>query len=178
MNKFEETARSESETATVVQVRESLVLIQFDEQAAVKKNEVGYVCVGDERLKAEVLRIRGRTADMQVFEDTSGVRVGDRVEMTDEMLSATLGPGLLGRVFDGLQNPARGSSTHSFPSPRVERDVFPVLSVREKPCCKAPSPAIRPSTSSWLWPVANGRVKSSRPSRRTRKPKIRGRAAR
>jgi V/A-type H+-transporting ATPase subunit A len=92
-------------TATVVQVRESLVLIEVDRQAPVKKNEVGYVCVGDERLKAEVLRIRGRTADMQVFEDTSGVKVGDRVEMTDEMLSAMLGPGLLGRVFDGLQNP-------------------------------------------------------------------------
>ncbi|WP_182864716.1 V-type ATP synthase subunit A [Stieleria mannarensis] len=92
-------------SATVVQVRESLVLIEVDEQASIKKNEVGYVCVGDERLKAEVLRIRGRTADMQVFEDTTGVQVGDRVEMTDEMLSATLGPGLLGRVFDGLQNP-------------------------------------------------------------------------
>lgn len=95
----------ELKTATVVQVRESLVLIQVDEQTPIKKNEVGYVCVGDERLKAEVLRIRGRTADMQVFEDTNGVRVGDRVEMTDEMLSASLGPGLLGRVFDGLQNP-------------------------------------------------------------------------
>jgi V/A-type H+-transporting ATPase subunit A len=99
------TPRAEFNTATVVQVRESLVVVQFDEQSAVKKNEVGYVCVGDERLKAEVLRIRGRTADMQVFEDTNGVRVGDRVEMTGEMLSATLGPGLLGRVFDGLQNP-------------------------------------------------------------------------
>lgn len=92
-------------TARVVQVKESLVLIEFDEQTAVMKNEVGYICVGDERLKAEVLRIRGRTADMQVFEDTNGVRVGDRVEMTGEMLSAALGPGLLGRVFDGLQNP-------------------------------------------------------------------------
>src|SRR5512145_3184569 len=91
-------------TATVVHVRESLVLIEVDEQTPVMKNEVGYICVGDERLKAEVLRIRGRTADMQVFEDTNGVRVGDRVEMTGEMLSATLGPGLLGRVFDGLQN--------------------------------------------------------------------------
>ena len=72
------------------------------------KNEVGYVCVGEERLKAEVLRVRGRTADMQVFEDTRGVRVGDRVELTGEMLSATLGPGLLGRVFDGLLNPLIG----------------------------------------------------------------------
>ncbi|MCC9608286.1 V-type ATP synthase subunit A [Blastopirellula sp. JC732] len=91
--------------ATVVEVRESLVLIEVDDKAAVKKNEVGFVHVGEERLKAEVLRIRGRTADMQVFEDTSGVRVGDAVEMTDEMLSAVLGPGLLGNVFDGLQNP-------------------------------------------------------------------------
>ena len=84
--------------AKVVQVQESLVLIEFDERSAVKKNEVGFICVGEQRLRAEVLRIRGRTADMQVFEDTSGVRVGDRVEMTDEMLSATLGPGLLGSI--------------------------------------------------------------------------------
>lgn len=106
-------------TATVVQVRESLVLIQLDEQAAVKKNEVGYICVGEERLKAEVLRIRGRTADMQVFEDTNGVSVGDHVEMTDEMLSATLGPGMLGRVFDGLQNPLHLlAEQHGFFLPR------------------------------------------------------------
>jgi V/A-type H+-transporting ATPase subunit A len=60
-----------------------------------------------EHLKAEVLRIRGRTADLQVFEDTRGVRVGDRVELTGEMLPAVLGPGLLGQVFDGLLNPLR-----------------------------------------------------------------------
>ena len=105
MSRLADSGALVNKSATVAQVRESLVLIEIDEQSAVKKNEVGYVCVGDERLKAEVLRIRGRTADMQVFEDTNGVRVGDRVEMTDEMLSATLGPGLLGRVFDGLQNP-------------------------------------------------------------------------
>ena len=102
-----------------MQVRESLVLIEVDDQTPVMKNEVGYVCVGQERLKAEVLRIRGRTADMQVFEDTSGVRVGDRVEMTGEMLSATLGPGLLGCVFDGLQNPlAALAEAHGFFLPR------------------------------------------------------------
>jgi V/A-type H+-transporting ATPase subunit A len=91
--------------ATVIGVKESLILIEFDEAADVMKNEVGYVHVGDERLKAEILRVRGRTADMQVFEDTRGVRVGDRVELSGEMLSATLGPGLLGQVFDGLLNP-------------------------------------------------------------------------
>ncbi|MFN3150361.1 V-type ATP synthase subunit A [Bremerella sp.] len=108
-----------SKSATVVQVRESLVLIEVDEQTAIKKNEVGYVRVGKEKLKAEVLRIRGRTADMQVFEDTSGVRVGDEVEMTDEMLSAVLGPGLLGRVFDGLQNPLHAlADQHGYFLPR------------------------------------------------------------
>ena len=69
------------------------------------KNEVAYVCTGDDRLKSEVLRVFGREADLQVFEDTYGVRVGDRVELTHQLLNATLGPGLLGSVFDGLQNP-------------------------------------------------------------------------
>lgn len=71
----------------------------------VTKNEIGYICVGEERLKAEVLRIEGRSADLQVFEETNGVRVGDRVELTGRLLSVRLGPGLLGTVYDGLQNP-------------------------------------------------------------------------
>ncbi len=58
-------------------------------------------------LKAEVLRIRGRTADLQVFEETQGVQVGNRVELTGQQLSATLGPGLLGTIYDGLQNPLK-----------------------------------------------------------------------
>ena len=69
------------------------------------KNEVAYIHVGEDRLKSEVLRVFGRNADMQVFEDTQGVRVGDSVDLTKEMLPAVLGPGLLGTVFDGLQNP-------------------------------------------------------------------------
>ena len=94
-----------SRTAKIIGVKESLVLIEVDENTSLMKNELGYICVGDERLKAEVLRVRRRTADMQVFEDTRGVRVGDTVELTGEMLSAVLGPGLLGQVFDGLLNP-------------------------------------------------------------------------
>ncbi|BCX88570.1 V/A-type H+/Na+-transporting ATPase subunit A [Methylomarinovum tepidoasis] len=96
---------SSGRVARIVGVRESLVLIEVDEDTPIVKNEMGHICVGDERLKAEVLRVRGRIADMQVFEDTRGVRVGDRVELSGEMLSATLGPGLLGQVFDGLLNP-------------------------------------------------------------------------
>jgi len=95
---------STSRLATVVGVKESLVTIDVS-QTPVMKNEVGYILVGEERLKSEVLRIQGNFADMQVFEDTRGVKVGDSVELSGEMLSVTLAPGLLGSVFDGLQNP-------------------------------------------------------------------------
>ncbi|MBI5850834.1 MAG: V-type ATP synthase subunit A [Planctomycetes bacterium] len=87
----------------VVGVNGNLVTAEFEQP--VKQNEVTYVCIGDLRLKSELIRIRGRYAEMQVFEDTSGLRAGDAVEFTGELLSAELGPGLLGQVYDGLQNP-------------------------------------------------------------------------
>lgn len=90
--------------AHVIAAQESLVTIEVKDRPIVM-NEVGYVRVGEDRLKAEVLRVRGNTADMQVFENTEGVRIGDPVELTGAMLSVNLGPGLLGQVFDGLQNP-------------------------------------------------------------------------
>jgi len=88
----------------VAGVRESLVRIHLGDATA-RRNEVAYVHVAGERLQGEVLRVRSGFADLQLFEDSRGVRVGDPVELTGELLSATLGPGLLGRVFDGLQNP-------------------------------------------------------------------------
>jgi V/A-type H+/Na+-transporting ATPase subunit A len=90
--------------ARVISVKESLISIDVS-HTPVMKNEVGFIVLGDERLKAEVLRVQGHRADMQVFEDTRGVRVGDWVELSNELLSITLGPGLLGNVYDGLQNP-------------------------------------------------------------------------
>lgn len=93
-----------SRRAPIVGVQESLVTIDVS-KTRVMKNEVGLVLLGDHRLKGEVLRVQNKVADLQVFEDTSGVRVGDQVELTGEMLSVTLAPGLLGTVFDGLQNP-------------------------------------------------------------------------
>lgn len=109
----------------VMAVRESLVTIDTGGHA-IRKNEVGFILVGQERLMAEVLRIQGNTADMQVFEDTRGVRVGDRVEMSGEMLSVVLGPGLLGQVFDGLLNPlAVLARDHGFFLPRG-LEMFPL----------------------------------------------------
>ena len=103
--------------ARVVAVQDDLVEIEAvpgpDGQVpSLVKNEVIHICPhglnerGErEYLKAEVLRVRGRTADAQVFESTRGLAVGDAVEQSGEMLSVELGPGLLGQVYDGLQAP-------------------------------------------------------------------------
>lgn len=93
----------EKVTGIVTGVNGNLITAEFD--GSVKKNEVCYVCVGDERLKGEVIRITNGVASMQVYEMTNGVQVGDRVELSGELLSVELGPGLLGQVYDGLQNP-------------------------------------------------------------------------
>jgi V/A-type H+/Na+-transporting ATPase subunit A len=72
----------------------------------VVQNSIAYCCRDDgARLLGEVIRVRGGRADLQVFEETRGLRVGDAVEFRRELLSATLGPGLLGQIYDGLQNP-------------------------------------------------------------------------
>ena len=79
------------------------------EHAPLMKNEVVYLCPATgERLEAEVLKVRGNQATVQVFEDTRGLAVGDPVELSGEMLSVELGPGLLAQVYDGLQNPLEG----------------------------------------------------------------------
>ena len=91
--------------ARVVGVTGNIVSVESD--APMMKNSLLFVRSGDARLKGEVLRVTGRRADAQMFEETQGVRVGDGVELTGQMLSATLGPGLLGMVYDGLQNPLR-----------------------------------------------------------------------
>ena len=100
-------------TARVVSIQDSLVSIETlaGSSQPLTKNEVVYILPTrsdaeyPERLKAEILRINGAVADAQVYESTAGVSVGDLVEQSAEMLSVELGPGLLGQVYDGLQNP-------------------------------------------------------------------------
>ena len=87
----------------VVGINGNMVSVEFD--GLVTLNEVGYVHVGEKKLKSEIIRIRGSIAQMQVFEITKGIRVGDTVEFSGDLLSVELGPGLLGKVYDGLQNP-------------------------------------------------------------------------
>ncbi len=87
----------------VLSVNGNLVSVKFT--GNVSMNEICYVNVDGVKLKSEVIRIRGDVAQIQVYEMTSGIKCGDNVEFTGEMLSAQLGPGLLGQVYDGLQNP-------------------------------------------------------------------------
>ena len=87
----------------VAAVNSNIITVKFADK--VIQNEVAYAVIGDKRLKSEVIRIRGEYADLQVYEDTRGLKQGDAVEFTGELLSAELGPGLLSRTYDGLQNP-------------------------------------------------------------------------
>ena len=80
-------------------------IVSIESSGSIMKNEVAYISMDDLKLKSEVLRVDGKTADIQVFEETDGVKVGDSVELTGQMLSIQLGPGLLGTVYDGLQIP-------------------------------------------------------------------------
>lgn len=90
-------------TGKIVGVNGNMLTVAFDD--AVGQNEVGYARIGDLGLMAEIVRIRGNLADMQVFEDTSDLEVGGIVEFTGDLLSVELGPGLLTGIYDGLQNP-------------------------------------------------------------------------
>jgi len=91
-------------TGKIVAVFGNMVIAQT--AGRVVQNSIGYCCRSDgARLLSEVIRIRGTLADLQVFEETRGLRIGDPVDFHEEMLSVVLGPGLLGQIYDGLQNP-------------------------------------------------------------------------
>ena len=122
-------ARADARRVRIARVEESLVTLDLGD-APVRRNEVGHILCGEQRLAGEVLRVRGGRAEMQVFEDTRGVRVGDAVELSGELLSVTLAPGLLGAVYDGLQNPLPAlAEAHGFFLPRGV-DLEPVDTAR------------------------------------------------
>ncbi len=63
------------------------------------------VKVGDEALRGEIIRLEGNNAVIQVYEDTTGLTLGEKVENTETPLSVELGPGLLASIYDGVQRP-------------------------------------------------------------------------
>ena len=90
-------------TGKITTVNGNMITVAFE--GAVAQNEVGYAIIGDKRLMAEIVRVRGSRCDMQVFDATTGLEVGGKVEFSGELLAAELGPGMLAQVYDGLQNP-------------------------------------------------------------------------
>jgi V/A-type H+/Na+-transporting ATPase subunit A len=80
----------------------NLVIVETDERVA--QNEICFIKHDKTRLMAEVIKIMGRKVYVQVFESTRGLKVGSEVEFAGHMLEVTLGPGLLSKNFDGLQN--------------------------------------------------------------------------
>jgi V/A-type H+-transporting ATPase subunit A len=91
-------------TGRIAAINGNMISVEFS--GNVRQNEVGYAVTDTgARLKAEVIRIRGNRCELQVFEETGGLMAGNTVEFTGQLLAVEVGPGLLGQVYDGLQNP-------------------------------------------------------------------------
>ena len=89
-------------TGRVNGIISNIVIVKAD--GPVAQNEICYVWTGDTKMMAEVIKVIGDDAYVQVYDSTRGLKIGDRVEFEGHMLEATLAPGLLSRNYDGLQN--------------------------------------------------------------------------
>src|SRR3972149_2972071 len=96
------TQASETTKGKVTAIIANLVLVETE--GTVVQNEICYILLGKVRLMAEVIKVAGKIASVQVFESTRGLTCGTLVEFTGGMLELTLGPGLLTKQYDGLQN--------------------------------------------------------------------------
>lgn len=94
---------SKNATGVVVRAFGNLLQVEFD--GLIRQGEVAMVKLEDLELKGEIIEIAGREAKVQVFEDTRGIECGTPVEFMGDLLEAELGPGLIGLVVDGLENP-------------------------------------------------------------------------
>ncbi len=89
-------------TGRVNGIISNIVIVKAD--GAVGQNEICYVYAGETRMMAEVIKVIGDDAYVQVFDSTRSLKIGDKVEFEGHMLEVTLAPGLLSRNYDGLQN--------------------------------------------------------------------------
>ena len=89
-------------TGKVTGIIANLVTVEVD--GPVAQNEICFIDLDGVELMAEVIKVNGNKASVQVFESTRGLQIGDKVEFQGYMLEVTLGPGLLSSNFDGLQN--------------------------------------------------------------------------
>nr|WP_291857436.1 hypothetical protein [Marinilabilia sp.] len=94
--------KNDKTTGTVSGIIANLVVVDVD--GPVAQNEICFISHGQERLMAEVIKVTGKQAYVQVFESTRGLRPGSKVDFEGHMLEVNLGPGMLSRNYDGLQN--------------------------------------------------------------------------
>ena len=91
-----------STTGKVSGIVSNLVTVLVD--GPVAENELCHIDIKGTKMLAEVIKVNGNTASVQVFGSTRGLKCGDSVEFLGKMLEVSLGPGLLSSVYDGLQN--------------------------------------------------------------------------
>ena len=89
-------------TGKVQGIISNIVIVRVD--GPVSQNEICHITVGGVNLMAEVIKVTGKDAYVQVFDSTRGLRIGAEVEFEAHMLEATLAPGIISRNYDGLQN--------------------------------------------------------------------------
>ena len=94
--------RKNKTTGKVVGIISNLVTVEAN--GPVAQNEICFILTEKERLMAEVIKVKGANASVQVFESTRGLNIGTPVEFEGHMLEVTLGPGILSKNYDGLQN--------------------------------------------------------------------------
>ena len=122
------------------------------------------VHVGDEALRGEIIRLEGDVAVVQMYEDTTGLKIGERVVNTERPLSVELGPGLISSIYDGIQRPLTSlfAKSGNFISrgiavPGLDRDRKWKFVRLRRPAITSPpatssarSPSTTSSTGSWF----------------------------
>lgn len=125
-------------------VTESVVQARLEGQLRLSEQ----VWVGQERLTAEVIALDGNSATIQVYEQTTGLRLGEPLYSSGNLLSATLGPGLLGQTFDGIQRPLSVLQERTGAFVQRGENIAPLDSDRRWPFtpCVAEGDAVEPGT--------------------------------
>ena len=95
-------AENNNTTGKVHGIIANLVIVEVN--GPVSQNEICYIDLGNVKLMAEVIKVMGSKAYIQVFESTRGLKTGTTVEFSGAMLEVTLGPGILSKNYDGLQH--------------------------------------------------------------------------
>ena len=135
-------------TGRVNGIISNIVIVKAD--GAVGQNEICYVYAGNTRMMAEVIKVMGDDAYVQVFDSTRGLKIDDRVEFEGHMLEVTLAPGLLSRNYDGLQNDLEKMEGLFIARGSVTEPIDFAAEWEFKPLAKAGD---RVSAASWLGEV-------------------------